>query len=127
MSSIQQMETSVQPTIDAFVQKIKTVGDDGRKPLDIATWLMYFTFDALGLINFSEDLGHLEKGADTTGAILNSSVLLAYFSVVGQAPWVHKLLFGNTLLQRLLPLEQTNDVQNVGTFEYECQKSGQHG
>lgn len=39
--------------------------------------------------------------------------LLAYLSVIGQAPWLHKILLGNPIMPLILPLESSNEVQNV--------------
>jgi hypothetical protein len=76
--------------------------------------LQYFTFDALGEINFSEQLGFLETGTDVGKSIGTIDGLLAYLSVIGQAPWLHKVLLGNPIVPKILPLESSNEVQNVG-------------
>ncbi|KAF4539081.1 putative cytochrome P450 oxidoreductase [Lasiodiplodia theobromae] len=112
MTALGDLEPQVQPVIDLFLQKIHDVGAGGTKPFDIGTWAQYFAFDALGQINFSEDLGFLRTGTDVGNSIGTIDGLLAYLSIIGQAPWLHKLLLGNPLVHRLLPLESSNQVQN---------------
>jgi len=99
--------------IDLFLLRIGEVGDHGRKGVDIGTWLQYFTFDALGEINFSEQLGFLQTGTDVGKSIGTIHFLLTYLSIIGQAPWLHKYLLGNPILPKILPLESSNEIQNV--------------
>ncbi|KAH8651948.1 cytochrome P450 [Tricladium varicosporioides] len=118
MTSLADLEPYVQPVIDMFLKRIGEIGDGG-KAIDIGTWLQYFTFDALGEINFSEQLGFLETGTDVGKSIGTIDGLLAYLSIIGQAPWMHKILLGNPILHRILPLESSNEVQNVSTLTVE--------
>lgn len=113
MTALADLEPHVQPVIDLFLQRIDEVGEGGKKPFDIGSWLQFFTFDALGEINFSEQLGFLETGTDVGKSIGTIDGLLAYLSVVGQAPWMHRFLLGNPVLPHVLPLESSNEVQNV--------------
>jgi hypothetical protein len=113
MTALADLEPHVQPVIDLFLRRIDEVGEGGRKAFDIGTWLQYFTFDALGEVNFSEQLGFLETGTDVGKSIGTIDGLLAYLSVVGQAPWMHKFLLGNPILPKILPIESSNEVQNV--------------
>jgi len=111
LTSLVDLESQVQPTIDLFMDKLAELGENGKKPVDIATWALYFAFDGLGQINFSEDFGFLRSGSDVDNNIRTIDGLLAYLSIIGQAPWMHKLLLGNPLLQNILPLESSNQVQ----------------
>jgi len=113
MTSLADLEPHVQPVIDLFLNRIDEIGEGGTKGFDIGTWLQYFTFDALGEINFGEQLGFLETGTDVGKSIGTIDGLLAYLSIIGQAPWLHTVLLGNPLVHRLLPLESSNEVQNV--------------
>lgn len=113
LATLSDLEQYVHPVIDLLLQRIEEIGEGGMKPIDIGTWLQYFTFDALGEINFGERFGFLETGTDVGKNISTVDTVLKYFSIVGQAPWLHKLLLGNPLVHRLLPLESSNTIQNV--------------
>lgn len=69
MTALTDLEPHVQPVIELFLRKIDEVGEGGKKSMDIGTWLQYFTFDALGEINFGEQLGFLETGTDVGKSI----------------------------------------------------------
>ncbi|KFX94972.1 hypothetical protein V490_04061 [Pseudogymnoascus sp. VKM F-3557] len=112
MTALADLEPHVQPVIDLFLQRIDEVGAGGTKAFDIGSWLQFFTFDALGEINFSEQLGFLETGSDVGKSIGTIDGLLAYLSVIGQAPWLHRFLLGNPILPHVLPIESSNEVQN---------------
>jgi cytochrome P450 len=113
MTTLNDLEPYVQDVIQLFLKRIDEVTDNGVKPFDIGAWVQYFAFDALGEVNFSEQLGFLETGTDVGNSIATIDGLLRYLSVVGQAPWMHKFLLGNRLIHKLLPfLETSNEVQN---------------
>lgn len=120
MSALAEVEPYVQDVIQLFLRRIAEVTEGGRKPFDIGTWVQYFAFDALGEVNFSEQLGFLETGTDVGGSIGTIDGLLKYLSVVGQAPWLHKFLLGNPVLQHFLGsvLETSNQVQNVSFAQH---------
>ena len=114
MMTLADLEPYVQNVIQLFLRRIDEVSEGGNKPFDIGTWVQYFAFDALGEVNFSEQLGFLETGTDVGNSIATIDGLLRYLSIVGQAPWLHKFLLGNPLLHRFIPFfETSNEVQNV--------------
>ena len=114
MTTLAELEPHVQDVIQLFLRRIDEVTNGGEKPFDIGSWVQYFAFDALGEVNFSEQLGFLETGTDVGNSIATIDGLLRYLSIIGQAPWMHKLLLGNQYIHKLLPfLETSNEVQNV--------------
>ncbi len=117
MTTLVDLEPYVENVVQLFLRRIDEVSEGGKKPFDISTWLQYFSFDALGEVNFSEQLGFLETGKDVGDSIATIAVLLRYLSIIGQAPWLHKMLLGNPLLHKFVPfLETSNEIQNVSPF-----------
>ncbi|KAF7541770.1 hypothetical protein G7054_g255 [Neopestalotiopsis clavispora] len=105
------LEQYADKCIGELVQRLRQVGDNGQNPLNPVNWMQYFAFDVLGQINFSRDLGFMEKGTDVDGIIGAIGGILVYVSLIGQVPLVHKFLLGNPLLPKLLPsIEKTNQV-----------------
>ena len=51
-------------TIETLLERIGEVTEAGKRPLDTSAWLQYFAFDAMGELNFSNQFGFLETGAD---------------------------------------------------------------
>jgi hypothetical protein len=125
MRSLTDLETHVQPVIDLFMDKIDEIGENGKRSIDAGNWIQYFTFDALGQINFSEEFGFLRTGTDIGGSMNTIDGLIAYLSVIGQAPWMHKLLLGNPFIQKVLPLENYNEVQKFAIRMIEKRINGE--
>ncbi|CAK1358024.1 unnamed protein product [Cercospora beticola] len=113
MATAMSLEDTLDPSIEQLLHSLKEQCREGKKAIDVASWLMYFAFDAIGRLNFSEDLGYLATGSDIEGRITGTALVLTYLSVVGQAPWLHKFMFGSATLQHLLSLEQANSIQNL--------------
>ncbi|KAF2216895.1 hypothetical protein CERZMDRAFT_31895 [Cercospora zeae-maydis SCOH1-5] len=107
------LEATLEPSVAQLLHSLTEQCRNGKGPIDVASWLMYFAFDAIGRLNFSEDLGYLATGSDVEGRISGTALVLTYLSVIGQAPWLHKLMFGNATLQKLLDIEKTNPIQNL--------------
>jgi hypothetical protein len=49
-------------------------------------------------ITFSNRLGFMEQERDINNIIAAIEGRLVYNSIIGQAPWLHKYLFGNTII-----------------------------
>lgn len=105
------MEVKIQPLVDLLLNKLKDLGQGGQKPVDTATLIAHFAFDAMGIINVSEPFGFLSKGVDVEGAIGAIEVANTYFSVIAQAPWMHTFMLGNRFVQKAM--EGGNPVLNL--------------
>ncbi|KAK8126551.1 uncharacterized protein PG998_002310 [Apiospora kogelbergensis] len=105
------LEPFADKCIDVLLRRLREVTNNGEKPINPVDWMQYFAFDVLGEINFSKDLGFMEKGYDVDGIIGAIGGILSYVSFIGQVPRVHKFLLGNPLLPKLFPaIEKTNHV-----------------
>ena len=132
MSSVIELESSLDTTIETLLKRIDEVTEVGQRPLDTSAWLSHFAFDAMGALNFSSQFGFLETGTDVNGCAATVGVFIYCKcsspeypclilitdeldgSMIGQIPWVHKFLLGNPLLPKLLPqFEASNSIQNV--------------
>lgn len=116
------MEAQMQPLIDLVLDRLSQAGKEGQRSVDAATMLAHYAFDAVGCVNISEDLGFLRTGTDVGGAIDAIAVLNTYFSVIGQAPWMHKFFLGNSFAQKFI--EPNNIVQNLAIRMVEDRISG---
>jgi cytochrome P450 len=105
------MEVKIQPLVDLLFTKLNDLGQSGQKPVDTATLIAHFAFDAMGIINVSEPFGFLSKGVDVEGAIGAIEVANTYFSVIAQAPWMHTFMLGNRFVQKAM--EGGNPVLNL--------------
>ncbi|KAH6649451.1 cytochrome P450 [Chaetomium tenue] len=111
VGSTPQMEVKIQPLVDLLLNKLNDLGQAGQKPVNTATLIAHFAFDAMGIINVSEPFGFLSKGVDVEGAIGAIDIANTYFSVIAQAPWMHTFMLGNRFVQKAM--EGGNPVLNL--------------
>ncbi|KAK7742002.1 hypothetical protein SLS53_004586 [Cytospora paraplurivora] len=119
MDVVAGLEEFADKCISTLVSRLREVSNGGKDPINPVDWMQYFAFDVLGEINFSKDLGFMEKGVDVDGIIAAIGGILGYVSLasnksalaVGQVPLLHKFLLGSPLLPRMFPaIEKTNQV-----------------
>ncbi|GAB1319663.1 hypothetical protein MFIFM68171_09873 [Madurella fahalii] len=71
------------------------------KAFDLGDWILYYAWDVVGTVTFSQPLGYLSAGTDFDGTLRASENLLDYFAWVGCMPFLDLLLHKNRLVQRL--------------------------
>ncbi|KIW65684.1 hypothetical protein, variant 2 [Phialophora macrospora] len=69
--------------------------------LNIAPWLIFFAFDTICRIAFSDDQGLMEKQADMGNSLEGARQRLAYWHTWQALPWMERLLFKNRWAVRL--------------------------
>ncbi|KAI0469329.1 cytochrome P450 [Xylaria cf. heliscus] len=75
-----------------FMSKMNAIiGPEKSARVDLAAWLQYYTFDSLGVVNFSQKLGFLETGTDVDGICQLDHEKMMYFGVWGQIFPVERL------------------------------------
>lgn len=68
------------------------------KDIDLGQWLHWYAWDVISSITFSNRLGFMESETDVQGIIQAIESRLVYNSIIGQAPYLHRFLFGNALV-----------------------------
>lgn len=89
---------SLEPHMDAMIndlcQALESRFEDGRISFDLGNWLLYYAWDVVGAVTFSNPIGYLQKGHDFDGTLRTSERALDYFCVVGMVPgldyWLDK-------------------------------------
>ncbi|KAH7133758.1 pisatin demethylase [Dactylonectria macrodidyma] len=100
MSTLVNFEPLVDSTSAEFLKQLKEryanrSGDAGE--CDLGKWLQFYAFDVIGELTYSKRLGFVDNGIDVDHIIGNLERLLSYVSVVGQMPFLDKLLLKNPL------------------------------
>lgn len=72
---------------------------NGGKPCNLGDWVLYYTWDVVGAVTFSQPIGYLSKGYDFDGTLGNAEKALDYFSVVGTIPWLDRVLDKNPIVR----------------------------
>ncbi|KND89163.1 Pisatin demethylase [Tolypocladium ophioglossoides CBS 100239] len=83
MDTVVGLEPYVDKCIGVLVSRLREVTQNGKTPVNPVAWLQYFAFDVLGEINFSQNLGFLEKGLDVDNIIAAIGGILTYVSIAG--------------------------------------------
>ena len=84
--------------------------------VDLGTWLHWYAFDVISSITFSNRLGFMEEERDVGNIIEAIEGRLVYNSIVGQAPWLHRFLFGNAFVASLANAIPSIAVMNSSKF-----------
>lgn len=83
-------------------------------------WDSRYAFDVITSITFSNRIGFMEQENDVEGIISAIEGRLAYNSVIGEAPTLHRFLLGNTLgswlANRIPALSRLNSSQYIVRF-----------
>ena len=114
-----------------FLSRLQTSASSGTS-IEIDSWLQYYTFDCLGALSFSQNVGFLSSGSDVglmiiavdhvfdyvafvSGLIVQLETRqLIYICQIGQIPFLDKILLGNPLLAFLRPEKQkSGGILNV--------------
>lgn len=96
-STMRDFEPLVDECVRIFESKMMSkLGVD----LDFGKWLHWFAWDVISSITFSNRLGFMEREEDVDGIIDAIEGRLAYNSVVGQSPWMHRYLLGNPVVAK---------------------------
>ncbi|GIZ40796.1 hypothetical protein CKM354_000412000 [Cercospora kikuchii] len=113
LSTLKELEPMNDACSATIVQKFNgLVGQD----IDLGTWLHWYAFDTITSITFSNTLGFMEQERDIDRIIESIEGRLMYNSVIGQAPYLHKYLFGSTLVSNLANLIPSLRIMNTSKY-----------
>lgn len=98
MSTMRDLEPINDECSEVLLRKLRErVGQE----IDLGKRLHWYAFDVITSITFSNRLDFMEQEKDVGNIIEAIEGRLVYNSIVGQAPWMHKYLFGNPLVSYL--------------------------
>ncbi len=111
----------LEPMTDACIAILQKKFDGMQsRDVDLGEWLQWYAFDVITSVTFSNRLGFMESERDVEGIINAIEGRLAYNSVIGQVPWLHRFLLDNALVGRianLIPaLKRMNTSRYIVTF-----------
>ena len=84
--------------------------------IDLGNWLHWYAFDTITSITFSVNLGFMEHEKDIDHIIESIEGRLKYNSVIGQAPYLHKYLFGNALVSYIANFIPALRIMNTSKY-----------
>ncbi|CAM1502523.1 Fc.00g045070.m01.CDS01 [Cosmosporella sp. VM-42] len=90
-SAMTTMEPHIDKVANQLCHELETRFIDGPKSgqaFDLGQWILYYTWDVVGSITFSQPIGYLEKGYDFDGTLSNADKAMDYFTIVGTMPFL---------------------------------------
>jgi cytochrome P450 len=87
-----------EPHIDLKIESLMSrIGHNevNHDKLNIAPWMIFYAFDTICRIAFSDDQGLLEKQADLTRSLEGGRQRFNYWHTWQSLPWLEKLLYKN--------------------------------
>ena len=89
MSAITELEPRVDHCVQMFLSRL---GTSVNQSFEIDTWLQYYSFDCLGVLSFSQDIGFLSSGKDVDLMINTVDRIFDYVALVSDLPAGKRLL-----------------------------------
>ncbi|KAL4878051.1 cytochrome P450 [Aspergillus karnatakaensis] len=106
MATLVELEPKIDHVSKIFMRKLMESASDNRL-IDLGEWLQWYAFDVIINLTFSQTPGFLEELRDVDNMISSIGAFFLYAAVIGQVPWLHKLLAGNPLLPVVMPAIET--------------------
>ena len=114
MTSLLTLERYVDSCSELFFARLDELFVNPRQSCDLGKWLQLYAMDVVAEVTFGQRFGCLAEGGDVSGMMDLIRVFLIYASVIGQVPYLHKILLGNPALPYIFPqIDKTNHVSNV--------------
>lgn len=92
MTALVTYEPYVDDCAGLFVQRLTELSNASMS-VNMGHWFQCYAFDVIGLITYSKRLGFLDRGEDIEGVIAALEDHMAYASLTGIYPSLHKYLF----------------------------------
>ena len=83
MSAIAELESQVDTCVQLFLSRLRDSASS-RTPLDVDNWLQYYSFDCLGVLSFSQDIGFLSSKNDVGSMIHAVDTIFDYVALVSR-------------------------------------------
>ncbi|KAF7539421.1 hypothetical protein G7054_g2167 [Neopestalotiopsis clavispora] len=94
--------TDYEPLVDSSINSLfreldrRFVSRGASVPL--FEWFQYYAFDVIGELTCSTPLGFMREGRDIEGIIASLNTAMDYHAIIGQLPWLDRLLKKNPVL-----------------------------
>ncbi|CAH0058338.1 unnamed protein product [Clonostachys solani] len=95
MTTLQSYEPLVNRTIQCLFEQLDRRFASTGVSCPLFDWLQFYAFDVIGQVTCSTSLGFVEQGRDIEGIMHTLGTSMDYHAVVGQVPWLDKVLKKN--------------------------------
>ncbi|KAK0368047.1 hypothetical protein CLIM01_14594 [Colletotrichum limetticola] len=99
--SISFLEPKMNDTIKLLCNQLdkQCIGSPGaeKNGCDLGAWILYYAWDVVGTVTFSQPFGYLKEGRDFDATLGIAKIAMEYFAVIGTAPFLDRLLAKNPI------------------------------
>lgn len=81
-TAITELEPLLDDCVKLFVARLREASVPTPRAFNIADWLQYYSFDCLGVVSFSKQIGFLKTGNDVGGMIEIVDKIFDYVALV---------------------------------------------
>ncbi|VBB86066.1 Putative cytochrome P450 E-class, group IV [Podospora comata] len=100
-AAVARVESKMDEVVDMLCQELdkRVSGNDGQGGIDLGKWIVYYTWDVIGNVTFSQPLGYLREGKDFDGTLLTADKTLDYFAFITSIPWLDYVFDKNRIMR----------------------------
>ncbi|KAB5576281.1 cytochrome protein [Coniochaeta sp. 2T2.1] len=106
LNSILTLEPHMDKVLNQLCHQLETrfINTKARSQIcNLGDWILYYTWDVVGAVTFTQPLGYLDRGSDWDGTLRASELAMDYFSAVGCIPLLDKFMAKNPYFKVTLP------------------------
>lgn len=92
------LEPHTDDMINRLCHELDTRFEASGDSFDLGRWLLYYAWDVVGTVTFSQPIGYLENGHDFDGTLRDAERAQYYFSIVGMIPRLDYLFDKNPVM-----------------------------
>ncbi|KAJ0383477.1 hypothetical protein COL922a_010402 [Colletotrichum nupharicola] len=99
--SISFLEPKMNDTIKLLCNQLdkQCIGSLGveKNGFDLGAWILYYAWDVVGTVTFSQPFGYLKEGRDFDATLGIAKIAMEYFAAIGTVPSLDRLLAKNPI------------------------------
>ncbi|KAI8276714.1 hypothetical protein K4K59_009688 [Colletotrichum sp. SAR11_240] len=99
--SISSLEPKMNETIKLLCDQLdkQCIGSPcaEKNIVDLGAWILYYAWDVVGTVTFSQPFGYLKEGSDFDTTLGIAKIAMEYFATIGTVPFLDHLLAKNPI------------------------------
>ncbi|KAK4173399.1 cytochrome P450 [Triangularia setosa] len=102
VAAVAKVEGKMDEVVDMLCRELdkRVCGGDAEKGgIDLGKWVVYYTWDVIGNVTFSQPLGYLRAGKDFDGTLSTADQTLDYFAFITSIPWLDYIFDKNRIMR----------------------------
>ncbi|KAK0747253.1 cytochrome P450 [Apiosordaria backusii] len=100
-AAVAKVERKMDEVVHLFCRELekRICGEKGKGGMDLGNWIVYYTWDVIGNVTFSQPLGYLQEGRDFDSTVSTAEKTLDYFAFITAIPWLDYVFDKNRIMR----------------------------